>query len=1445
MSPRLLFVCLCLLLCTFIKLQAQTKTVQVTVLNGTERRCIADSIVEIQITPNQSLDLKEISLDWGDGTAPVSIVKGEPLILKHKYNTSKYLKECTYKCITSDLCGFSLPISVFAGYSNGEPENVGKSITYQMPPRPAILINTNNVVCTGNEIAFNNQTCPSNDQKMEYLWDFGDGNTSTERSPKYTYLDLGNKTVKLTAKNACGTVTIEEPIRVLGEPLAVARVDSGAIEVGPDRYVVCLSRGSIVRLASTGTLNTSLYNWTVSGPGRTNWVNNSNRRATSRLDIFEPGVYTVTLTSDNACNKPNTKTLTIEAKSAEALLPFKPQEDGCISLNYTPNPLNLKATYTINGISVAAANFPSTLPATPAPYIVESTLNNECGNQMRMDTFFVLQPEPVAISFPGKDTTVCEKTTAIPLRAGPIGGNWVGSNLSRQGFATSFTPSAPGVFPLIYVRGNGNCERRDTIKVTVEENIKLSIKPQTDECLDFSYTPIPLIANARYSLNGNPRSNFPVPITVSTNRDVYNVVATFENTCGKQEARDTFVVTGALPVGITQPLLPTTQLCAGDSARTLAALPLGGTFKGSNVIKLGNGFAFDPVSSGTFPIVYVRGDGSCERSDTATFVVNARVVLSLSTQTDECNLIRYTPSPIIPGAQYTVNGVRATNFPLDLGSSNTPYVVEATLTDVCGTQIKRDTFFVRTPSPLKITIPGRDTSVCQNSAVFPISVSALGGTWQNSKFINSTPGGFTFTPSEAGSFKMVYRDGSGTCAQQDSVVIDVQQVSLDAQGVDVCFNTATQLKGLPLGGTWSSTECPGCITGSSFDARLLSTPRDSVQVVYTVLNAIGCNSTDAAYVRITRPQAGFKAQGNICSNGLVQIDLTGTKAERSRWLLGNIPLDPPPFQFIPEGEQRITQIAFIGACSDTLSQQFTVVAPPPPASFTPSALEGCPPLKVSFKPDAAQRNGLSYSWNFGRTTSDSLSKYLPDSSYVYANDTSIFLRYKVTLSIKNQCGSTTDQNEITIFPLPVAQIGLDSLSNQCSPVIATITNRSTGFPDACVWDFDNGVIDTTCRDIYVQNYGADTTTIVYLIKLQVKNVCGVSNDTFPLTVTSPGVRAFFNLDDFNVCPNKPIKFNDASAPLPRRVFWKFGDGGVSQERNPTYVYRIPDTTLTVTLVAITGCGYDSLSRKIYVQPLPDVNFATDRYACQLQATTFINRSNEQAAFRWDFGDGTIDSVTYSPQHIFQKGGLSTNVSLTIKDFPNGCENTITKPLLIRSKPEANFSINGDSTGCAPFTVIFQNLSRNSNRWEWDFGDGKTSTLENPGTVYDTGAYDIKLIASYEGICSDTLFLFDAITADDCGVFIPNAFSPNGDGLNDFFSIYGGPLSATKILTFRIYTRWGEMVFQRENFNMDNLSGWDGRIDGQVPIPGVYVYWIEIEQLGGRRKQYKGDVTLVR
>ncbi len=67
----------------------KAQTVQVTVLNGAEVRCVADSIVQIRITPNPSLDLRNITLNWGDGTAPITIAKGDSLILRHKYNTSQ------------------------------------------------------------------------------------------------------------------------------------------------------------------------------------------------------------------------------------------------------------------------------------------------------------------------------------------------------------------------------------------------------------------------------------------------------------------------------------------------------------------------------------------------------------------------------------------------------------------------------------------------------------------------------------------------------------------------------------------------------------------------------------------------------------------------------------------------------------------------------------------------------------------------------------------------------------------------------------------------------------------------------------------------------------------------------------------------------------------------------------------------------------------------------------------------------------------------------------------------------------------------------------------------------------------------------------------------------------------------------------------------------------
>jgi gliding motility-associated-like protein len=94
------------------------------------------------------------------------------------------------------------------------------------------------------------------------------------------------------------------------------------------------------------------------------------------------------------------------------------------------------------------------------------------------------------------------------------------------------------------------------------------------------------------------------------------------------------------------------------------------------------------------------------------------------------------------------------------------------------------------------------------------------------------------------------------------------------------------------------------------------------------------------------------------------------------------------------------------------------------------------------------------------------------------------------------------------------------------------------------------------------------------------------------------------------------------------------------------------------------------------------------------------------------------------------------------------------------------------------------------------------------------------------------------------VFIPNIFSPNGDGANDFFTVFANDRTAVKVVKFEVFNRWGELVFANRNFNPNVESeGWDGRFNGKLLNPAVFVYVVQVEFVGGRTKTYKGDITL--
>ena len=95
------------------------------------------------------------------------------------------------------------------------------------------------------------------------------------------------------------------------------------------------------------------------------------------------------------------------------------------------------------------------------------------------------------------------------------------------------------------------------------------------------------------------------------------------------------------------------------------------------------------------------------------------------------------------------------------------------------------------------------------------------------------------------------------------------------------------------------------------------------------------------------------------------------------------------------------------------------------------------------------------------------------------------------------------------------------------------------------------------------------------------------------------------------------------------------------------------------------------------------------------------------------------------------------------------------------------------------------------------------------------------------------------------VFAPTAFSPNGDGNNDYFTLFG-PIGAKQVKVLRIYNRWGSLIFSRESFVLnDQTLGWDGTYKGQPVEEGIYIYYAEVEFVNGKIVQVQGDVSVLK
>ncbi|HET6989728.1 MAG TPA: PKD domain-containing protein, partial [Bacteroidia bacterium] len=290
---------------------------------------------------------------------------------------------------------------------------------------------------------------------------------------------------------------------------------------------------------------------------------------------------------------------------------------------------------------------------------------------------------------------------------------------------------------------------------------------------------------------------------------------------------------------------------------------------------------------------------------------------------------------------------------------------------------------------------------------------------------------------------------------------------------------------------------------------------------------------------------------------------------------------------------------------------------------------------------------------------------------------------------------------------------------------------------------------------------------------------------------------------------------------------------VSPTTTTTYTVSVFDFCTNAFVVDSVTISVESLTTQFLQSPANGCGPLTVQFTDQ----SFSSNGNI-TSWLWDFGDGNF-STLQNPSHIFTATG-TYNVTLTVTTS-NGCTLTYTNatPVDVYPSPTAGFTITNLPVTTLDPNAQFQDNSLNGVAWQWNFGDGGTSSLQNPSHTYaaDTGTYDIILVVSNSYGCMDTAY-GELTVYDEFTFYIPNAFTPDGDGLNDNFSGIGRGIADYRLLVF---DRWGMLIYESHDIN----KPWDGTFKGKKVEEDVYVYKIDITDIFNAPHHYIGHVSVVR
>lgn len=781
----------------------------------------------------------------------------------------------------------------------------------------------------------------------------------------------------------------------------------------------------------------------------------------------------------------------------------------------------------------------------------------------------------------------------------------------------------------------------------------------------------------------------------------------------------------------------------------------------------------------------------------------------------------------------------------------------------CDSSNNSDSVIISLPA-VSLSITG-DTSICKfENTTLNIS-GANNYLWQPSTALNSTTNDTVIAnPQSTITYTVTGTDTLNGCKNTDSITINVYQNPTAIFGSNkVCNGTSTQL-------TDTSTSGSGVITNWDWDFGdtnhgFLQSPLhnyDSAglyQATLIVSTNYGCKDTVTKTVQVYyNPTAAFTSN-DVCIGDSIYFSNTSTVNQSTSiasylWLFGDnttgSSLTNPSHYYVSSGTFSVTLlIKTADSCTHAVTNNVNVFDPPKSKfNFSNSCLNDSVVLSnISVNPTMGAI--ANWQWDFGDNSPIDSTTY--NSHHLYNADGDYTIRL-ITFSSNLACADTLSDT-ISIYPIPTAHF---ITSDVCLGEPSTFQDSSFIANDTITheyWNFgDAPAIDSTHNPTHTySNFGSYTITLIST------SSNGCSDSTAENTAVHPLPNAGFTT--LNVCNGSSVNFANSSAISNNSAndtiaayLWNFDENGATSTlQSPSHLYA--DTGayhVQLGLISNFGC-VDSILKTIVVNPLPVVLFkALDTIGCEplcitFQSSSFVTNGNV-SGWSWNFGDTTPISNSQDALHCYLNDSVSVpfqfSPTLTVTS-DSGCTQSLTKNNYITVLPGtvASFDANPKTVLIAAPTISLTNNSINADTCIWTFGDGLSSNLLSPVShdYADTGSYIITLIGTSVYGCKDTANQTVFVTPDFL-FYVPNAFSPNDDGVNDFFTGKGIYIHEFEML---IFDRWGNLIFKTTNID----KPWDGKANnGTIAAQNdVYVYSINVTDYKSQKHTFRGVVSLIR